>query len=763
MSNHGQPPMVAPPYYPPAPPPPLPPPPPLMDYDSEIYRGRDLREYLDILLKRKWWIIGTFLTIFLGMALYTFLRTPIFRTIATLQITQDNPGSQVTLDDKLSKLTGGDSLEKFQQTQYKILQSQSLAYRVIEALNLKEHPDFKFIRVNNLDKSEIVIEGLMIEEFLKKLEVTPVRNSFLVEVSFQSPDKAMAQGVVNAIADEYMNLSIDRRNESFALVRKWLDKQLQEMATKVQEAQKKLYKFGQQTDIYTLEEKDNVVVQKFIDLSSLLTKAQAEKLAKEAQFKQIKEKGPNAPLIVNHPLVSQLRQQLVSQQSRVSALQKVFRGEHPELMAERANLAELQGRLQAEVERLQESVKADYEAANRTEILLNESFTDQKGQMAKLQDNLTDFQILKRDAQTNEQLYQALLARVKEANIAGTMVPTNVAVIDPARPPDRPYKPKTLRDLALAAVLGLTLGVGLAFLLEQLDDSIKSVDDLERATSLPSLGLVPLLGGNGRISLSLGEKSQATGIWRYLPRLQQGGRGDAEAGDMDLIVYKQPKSMVSEAIGHVYSSIMLSTSGRPPGAIMVTSPNPSEGKSTIVANLGQSYALNELQVVLLDCDLRKPNLHKMFQLDSQPGLTNYLTGSATLEEILRPTGIPNLTIVTAGARPPNPGNLLNSETFKELLAQLRERFRHIIIDTPPVLGFADARFVSTLVDGVLLIIKHNATHKSAGRLAHQLLHQSPVLGAVMNAVGHYGHSYGGYYYHYHYKYYSKYYDEQRSG
>jgi capsular exopolysaccharide synthesis family protein len=153
----------------------------------------------------------------------------------------------------------------------------------------------------------------------------------------------------------------------------------------------------------------------------------------------------------------------------------------------------------------------------------------------------------------------------------------------------------------------------------------------------------------------------------------------------------------------------------------------------------------------------------MFQLDSQPGLTNYLTGSATLEEILRSTVIPNLSIIAAGARPPNPTNLLNSKTFRELLAQLRERFRHIIIDTPPVLGFADARFLSALVDGVLLVIRHNVTPKGAVRQAYQLLSQAPVMGAVLNCVGHYGHSYGGYYYHYNYKYYSKYKDDQRTG
>jgi capsular exopolysaccharide synthesis family protein len=721
------------------------------DYYAEMTRGAGLRDYLHILLRRKWWVIGTFLTIFLAIAAFTFLRTPIYRTIATLQITQDNPGSQVALDDKLSKLTGSDSLEKFQQTQYKILQSQSLALRVIKVLHLNEHPDFKYIREDNLDKTEDEIENLMVEEFLRKLEITPVRNSYLVEVSFQSPDKAMAQRVVNTVADEYMYLSIDRRNESFALVRKWLDKQLQEMGEKVQEAQKKLYKFGQQTDIYTMEDKDNVVVQKFIDLSSLLTKAQAEKMAKEAQFTQIQEKGPNAPLIVNNPLIVSLRQQLVAQQAKVSSMKKVFRGEHPDLLAEQANLAELQGRLNGEVRRLHESIKADYEAANRTENLLSGSFTDQKGQMTKLQDNLTNFQILKRDAQTNEQLYQALLARVKEANIAGTMVPSNVAVIDPGRLPNKTFKPRPLRDLSIALVLGLTLGVGLAFLVEHLDDSIQSADDLERACNLPSLGIVPLLNNNSR--MSFGRRKKAQGAMQSI----------LAGEEMGLIVYNQPQSMVSEAIRQVYSSIMLSASGRPPATIMVTSPHPGDGKSTIASNLAQSYALNDRKVLIIDCDLRKPRQNKIFNIDSQPGLSNYLTGGATLEEIIRPTAVPELKIITAGAKPPNPGNLLNSEPFKELLVKLRDQFHQIIIDTPPVLGFADARFVSALVDGVLLVTRHNVTHKCAGRMAHQLLTQAPVLGAVLNGVGYYGHAYGGYYYSDHYKYYSKYYGDPHAG
>ncbi len=753
MSNQGQPPMVVPPTSSS-----LAFPPPVMDYGPEMPQDPGLREYFHILLKRKWWVIITFFSVFLTAALYTFTRTPIYRTSAQLQITEDNPGAKVGIDEKMSQYFGGsDTEEKFLQTQYKILQSWSLAQRVVRALNLSEAPEFAAIRKAHPDKSKSEIEDLVVVPVSAGIEVNPIKNSYLVEVAYQSPDKRVAQKVVNAIADEYMYLSIDRRNESFALVRKWLDKQLREMSTKVQEAQKKLYKFGQETGIYTQEDKDNVIVQKFGDLSALLTKAQAEKLAKEAQFQQIKNNGPNAPLIVSNPLIAALRQQLVTEQAKVSALKKVYRNGHPDLQAEQANLAETKNRVQTEIKRLQESIEADYQAASRTEKLLNDSLSDQKEQMVRLQDNLTHLQILKRDAKTNEQLYQALLSRVKEASIAGTMVPSNVTVIDSARLPDHPFTPKTGRDLALGTFLGLVFGVGLALLVEHLDDSINSLDDLEHACGLPSLGILPLMGKNG--SRGRLDRSKASGVWRFLPLLRRNGLKNEEAENMDLIVYKDPKSQVSEAISHVYSALMLSTSGRPPVTIMVTSPNPSEGKTLLSSNLAQSYALNDRSVVLIDCDLRKPRIHRVFGLESQPGLTNYLAGGVPLEEILRATGIPNLTIIPAGAKPPSPASLLNSPVFKELLIELRQQFRHIIIDTPPVLGFADARFVSMLVDGVLLMTKCNSTHKSAGRLAHQLLNQAPILGAVLNAVGTHGQTYGGYYYYYnHYKYYSKYYE-----
>jgi len=741
-----------------------------VDFGQEMTSRGSVREYIFILYNRRWWVVGTLLALMLAATLHSLLSTPVYRVKGILQITQDNPGSQVSVDDKIARLTGSDSLEKFQQSQYKILQSRSLAERIIKSLNLGDHPDFA-AKKKKADKSPAEVLEAMVDTFLEKLDVMPVRNTYLVEVAFRSPDKELARKVVNAIADEYMYLSIDRRNESFNLVRKWLDRQLYEMATKVQEAQQKLYKFGQEKNIYSLEDKDNVIIQKFIDLNGLLTKAQAEKMAKEAQYRQIQDKGPNASLVVNNPLIVTLRQELVTQQAKVSSMRKVYLPGHPEMQAELAHLRELQSRLDAEVQRLQESIRADYEAAARTEKLLAESFANQKEQVAQLQDNLTDFQILKRDAQTNEQLYQALLARVKEANIASTMVPSNVTVIDPGSIPAKPFKPKTARNLALAAFLGLTLGTGLAFLLEYLDDSIKSTEDLERYCGLPSVGVLPLLSTNGagpgtNLAKRILEKPRAflTAGRKSVP--PNPAQDPPLVTNLDLVVYENPRSPLAEALRHTQTSIMLSVSGRPPCVLVITSANPSEGKSTVSSNLAISFALNGRDTVIIDCDLRKPRIHKVFGKQSQPGLTNYLSGNATLEAILRSTHIPKLSLIAAGARSPSPANLLHSDMFKDLLQQLRSQFQHVIIDTPPILGFTDARLVAALADGVILVTKQHVTHKSAGRLAHQLLSQihAPIVGAVLNGVGLHGSPYGGYYYYYNYnyKYYSNYYSDSTS-
>lgn len=231
-----------------------------------------------------------------------------------------------------------------------------------------------------------------------------------------------------------------------------------------------------------------------------------------------------------------------------------------------------------------------------------------------------------------------------------------------------------------------------------------------------------------------------------------------EVKDLDLVVSKNPQDPITEALRHMETSIMLSSSGRPPAAIMLTSPNPSEGKTMVASNLAQSLALHGRSTIIIDCDLRRPRVHKIFHLDAQPGLTNYLTGNATREEIVRESAIPNLCVIPAGPQSPTPSNLLNSDIFRELLGHLRQQFSHIIIDTPPILGFSDARIISVLVDGAIIVTRYNATHKTAARMAMQLLSQvhAPLMGGILNDVDVETSSrrYGSYY---DYKSYSQYY------
>jgi len=702
-------------------------------YELEPESHKYAHDFFHILVKRKWLIIGSFLAVMTATLLIILFMTPVYKATTVLQITQDSSGSKVGESDNLSLLKVSPEAGKFQETQYKILTSRGVAARVIDALHLQGAPEFRAIAEEDPAAPPEKIQSKMIDLFLEKLVVTPIKDTYLVEVAFKSQDRQLAKRVTDNLAQEYMQLVIDSRTKSFTLVKEWLGKQLQQMADKVQASQKKLYEFGQKHDFYALEDKDNVIIQKYIELSGLLTKAQSDRMAKEALYRQIKEKGPDAPLVTNNPLIMNLRQELAAQTAKVSGLTRTLLPGHPEMQTERASLSELRGRLQGEVQRLQKTVQADYEAAAKAEKLLTEALQDQKNKLAKLQNNLVDFQIIKRDAQTSEKLYKALLERMGETTVASTMVAGNVAVIDPPETPYEPYLPQPPVFFLLAGVAGLFLGVGLAFFVEYMDTSIKTTEDVERVVQIPSLGMVPLYLNSRRPPANGDLAGRVQGL---LQRAKIRPTPPLPSRELDLMMLKHPRSAMSEAIRHLRTSLMLSVSEGPPEVIVVTSPHPREGKSTIAVNLAIALAQDGRRVAIMDCDLRKPRLHEVFQVKNNPGLTNYIAGNCSLADILKPTEEDNLVFVPAGPSPPNPAELLNSQAYNDLLKQLRRDFQHLIIDTPPTLGFADARVLAQQADGVLLVAKHQGTSKEAGRLARQHFSQinAKMLGMVLNQV-----------------------------
>jgi succinoglycan biosynthesis transport protein ExoP len=704
-------------------------------YGSESQDGAHLRDYWNIIRKRKWWVIGFFFSIVLVVGVYTFIRTPMYRASAVLQIVQDNPQGMVgdRVDPLTIAMTYGDSTSKFYETQYKLLNSRSLAYKIMDTLNLRQYPEFK---PPQHATSEQEIRNALAATLQGNLEINPIKNTFLVEVAYKSPNKELAQKIVNTVYKEYLGFCMETRQQSFALINEWLDHELRKLAQKVETSQRKLFAYGQKHDVL-LEGEDNVVVNKFVQLNRLLLTAQADRMVKEAQFRQIAKKGSDASTIVNNPLIQKLRGDVINEEAKVSGIRKIFGKNYPQLQSETALLAELRGRLKGELNRTKNSAKADYEMAVRTEQFLQKEYNQQKAKVEKLQGNLVQHLILKRDLTTNEQLYQGLLSRMKEASAASTMIPSNAAVIEPAELPLFPYTPKKLRDMALATVIGLMGGIGLAFLVEYLDQSIKSTEDVDQLCRLPTLGLVPYYSHEGQLL-------------------------DYES--LGLQTFENPKSVIAESIHHVSTAVKLSLSGRPPAVIMMTSPNPSEGKTVLSVNLASALAMNGQRVIILDTDLRKPTVHRVLRQSVKPGLSNFLTGGASLTEIIQPTCIPNMFFISAGDIPPNPIQLLNSQAFRDLVKSLRQDFQHLFLDTPPVIGFADARSISSLVDGVILVFKHHSTSTVSGRLATQLLNQvnAPILGAILNMAKRDKLGYGAYYgyYKYYSKYYSNYSDEK---
>ena len=723
-----------------------PPMPPVLEpyYKTELEGKSHLRDYWSVLTKRKWWFIGVFTGIVIATLLLCLVMSPIFKVTTTLQIIQDNPSSLMGGDklDPLGAMTGTSSMDRFYETQYNILKSPTIALRLMDTLNLKEHPSYKELEQKYPTDPPWVIREKFALDMLDRLKVEPIKNSFLVDVTYKSTDKIMAWKVLEELPKEYLKLSMETREQSYTTLRDWLNKELLRLGHKLEESERSLYIHGQQQDFLSLEDNEtNVIVKKYVEVSKLLTIAQADKATKEAHYRQIQEKGADAPLITNHPLITQLRQSLIELEATISGQSKIFGSKFPDYSAVNAKMKDLRQRLAHEVKRLEASVKADFEATSRAEALLQQEYDLQKAKVIDLQNLLVNHHVLKRDFQTNTTLYEGLLSRMKDASVASTMVASNVSVITPAKEPYEPWIPKLALFLALSGVIGSMFGVGAAFFVEYLDDSIKTSDELEKICHIPSLGMIPLVSAD---------------LWR-LPLIGTDSRNlpSTTTGPFELMAYNNPMSMIGEAIQHIRTSILLSASGSAPKLIMVASGNPAEGKTTVCINLAAVLASPDRRCLIVDCDLRKARVHQIFNQPIRPGLTNYLTGAAAMEDIIRPTDIPNLYFIPAGPIPPNPNELFNSAIFENLLNQLRSEYHHVIIDSPPIIGFADGRTISTFVDGVLFVIKHHYTTRETGRLAIQLLTQNHtrILGGIltMTRLG-----YGGYYGYY--KDYQKYYN-----
>jgi capsular exopolysaccharide synthesis family protein len=538
--------------------------------------------------------------------------------------------------------------------------------------------------------------------------------------------------VPNTLASNYIQQSVENRFIATEQVKEWLSKQLEDLKAKVERADETLQAFGLKHDIISLDEKENVTLQRLNELNESLTKAEADRMAKEALYKQAKDKNFDMlPSILENKLVTDLKQAYIQLEAQYMKLSGTFKPDYPEMVRLKNQMEALQKRMDFEIGRIVGGIRNDYELGLRRETLLRHAFDQQKAKVMEMKEQSIQYNILKREADTNRELYKGLLQRMKEAGVSAGLTVSNIQVVDQAEIPTRPYKPNRQLNLLLAAVVGLFLGVGLAFFFEYLDNTVKTPEDVEQLIRLPSFGMVPEIS------------------YERKRRLEKGASYPVE-----LITHGHPKSMLSEAYRNIRTSILLSFSEKPPKKIVITSPNPSEGKTTTVINTAVALSQTGAKVLIIDGDMRHPRIHKIFNQENGAGLSNFLSGNAPLDSIIKQTQVPNLYYIPCGPIPPNPSELVGSNLFKEMIKVLGNKFDHVVLDSPPALGFADSTILSTCVDGVVLVVLGGKTPRETLQRAKEILHQvnAKILGVVVNRVDIRRSDYGYYYYRHHYYY-----------
>ncbi len=718
-----------------------------------------LLDYWRVLVKRRWTILAFTAVVLLITGIVTWRATPVYRATIKVQI---DPEQANVLPFKEALDPGGNyaQSQEYLQTHFKVLASRTLADRVIRALDLEKHPEFlrqaapsrsmilgwvrSLFTGESEDTAEISFDrhySRYTKAFTDNLTVTPIRNSRLVDVHFDSIDPELAARVVNTLADQYINLNFETKYDATTKATDFLAGQLVELKAKVERSEEELVRFSRQHDIYTIGEKENVILQKLSDLNIELTSAQADRILKESAWR-IVQATPlgNFPDILRSELIRELETNVAALKVNHARLAASFKPGWPELDQVAGQLAEAERQLATARMRAIRNVETEYKTAVQREQLLTKALEDQKGEASALNQNSIQYNILKREVESSKQLYDGLLQRLKEAGVSAGLKSNNIHVVDAAERPRRPHRPNKTLNLSLALAIGLMLGVGLAFFLEYLDSSVKTPDDVDRYIKLPSLGVIPAVSS----FLPASERRLLT---------SGNGKGGAAAASPDMISHLDGKSVISEAYRNLRTSVLLSSGeGGPPKTLVITSSQKGEGKTTTATNLAITLAQGGQKVAVMDCDMRNPRIHRVMKVENGKGMSSYLSGNSDLMPLVRQTEVPSLFVVTAGRVPPNPAELVGSRRMAQALEELSRHFDHVVIDSPPVLLVTDARILAAMVDGVVLVIKGGETPKEAVIRTKRLLQDvhARIVGTLLNNVD--VHSADYYYYSKYYYY-----------
>lgn len=719
-----------------------------------------LREYLRVLIKRKWLVLSCVVIIFGVVALATMRSTRIYDAFGSIAINKTDPAIQSLKDPG-----AGSSVDYYDptdlDTEVRILKSDLLALQVIKQLNLDKNPEVGGGEETPSNSLSLTTDALqpdsekttaLLAGFKGGLRVTLVPNTRIIEIHYRSADKNLAASVVNTLISTYIEQNFKTRFESTMQASDWLSKQLVDLEMKVQTSQEKLVQYQKEHEILGIDEKQNITTSKLDELNKELTAAESDRMEKESVYRLVQSGDPDTAAAAavsagtgtsTSGLMEKMREQQADLKIQIAQFSTQFGNSYPKVVQLNTQLKEVDAQLQIEMTKVVSRVRSGYLASLQHESMLRQAMEIQKQQANKLNENAIQYSLLKRDVESYRTLYEGLMEKLKEAGVTAGLRSNNIRSVDKARVPTSPSEPNVPRNLTFALALGFTTGIGLAFLLEGIDNTVRTPEQAQVISGLPSLGMIPLGSKNG-IEAAARRLTVAT---------------SREA--VELVTQSRPQSQMAEAYRALRTSLLLTSLGGPPKVILVTSALPQEGKTTTSINTAIVLAQKGTRVLLIDADLRRPSIHKTLGMGPKTGLSNVLTGNATLQQaVVRSPLLPTLFILTAGTPPPNPAELLASSNMRDILAELREEYDHIIVDTPPTLSVTDAVVMSTRADAVVLVIRSGQTTKQALRRSRELLLQvnARVAGVLLNAVDLTSPDYY-YYYEYQGKYGHRYYQE----
>jgi len=713
-----------------------------------------LLEYWRLLLKRKWTIVSCVVVITVLVAIHSFRATKLYDAVGRIAI--NHQSDALGLKGTVGGYDEDDYIVNLD-TQAKILESDGIALQVIKNLRLDQDPRFTGVPVKAASRAiplgsaglTAAQENGLLGGLHGGLTVKVVPRTQIVELHFLSTNPNLSAQIVNELANAYIEQNYQAKFVATDRTSRWLSEQLTDLQLKVEASQQRLVDYQKEHGIVGVDEKQNIITTKLDQLNKELTTAEMERIEKESLYRMSLEGKPELlprGTSANESPIDSLKTQASTLESQLAAMSTQFGANYPKVKELDSQLKTVQETLKKELASGAERYKATYLAALEREKLLRDAFESQKQEANQLNESAIQYNLLRRDYESNRQLYDGLLQKLKEAGVAAGLRSSNVQIIDQARVPMGPSQPNIPRNITTGFFLSLAGGIGLAFLLEMLDNSVRSPDQVELVAGLPTLGMIP---SSVRMSSSRG---------LALKPLRAGSQIMPHQESVETISYLRPQSQSAEAYRTLRTSILLSSWGAPPKVLLVTSPLAQEGKTTTSVNTAIVLAQRGARVLLVDADLRRPSIHKAFAVPQRPGLSEYLTGNISECPITPWAQLPNLYVLPSGGSPPHPAELLGSALMNNLLAEWRKQFDHIVIDTPPALSVTDAVLLSVQADSVILVIRSGQTTKQALRRARQLLAyvNSKIIGVVVNAMdlnasdyyyyyGYYGKKYGYYY------------------